>query len=85
MRRRREFTHNSKIMKEDMENLTTEDYNNIPVYYCEHCLSLAIKSEGFLDYCTYCGSTDVSTAHIDEWDKLYRIRHGGKSFLELTK
>lgn len=42
-----------------MQNLSesapskTEEYNQVPVFYCGHCLSLAIASvEGALDYCT---------------------------------
>ena len=27
----------------EFDDLTTEDYNNEPVYYCAQCLSLKIK------------------------------------------
>jgi hypothetical protein len=62
----------------DLENnLTTEDYNNIPVYYCPHCLSLKIKVfNEYVSYCDDCGCTDIETAHIDEWRAMYKKRFG---------
>lgn len=65
----------------EFDNLTTEDYNNEPVYYCKQCLSLKIKVVGGFDFCDDCGSTNVGTAHVDEWDKLYQERYG-EAFLE---
>lgn len=58
-----------------------EEYNNIPVYYCKHCLSLKIKGiaelEG-LDYCDDCGATEIATTSIQEWEELYKNRYGFK-------
>lgn len=45
-------------------------YNDEPVYYCKHCLSLKIRSAGEQDFCDVCGSTDIGTASIFEWEKL---------------
>lgn len=67
-----------------MNNLSTdkpskEDYNNIPVYYCKSCLSLAVKTvlvDSNLDFCDNCGSTDIGVTTIDEWKKLYKERYG---------
>ena len=56
---------------EDLKDLTTEDYNNEPVYYCRHCLSLKIKVVGGYDFCDECGSTNITTAHIEDCEKLY--------------
>jgi hypothetical protein len=42
-------------------------------------LSLRIKrvARGLdLDYCDECGSTDVDTTNIEEWQKLYRDNYG---------
>lgn len=69
-----------------MSNLLTKtedaiDYNSIPVYYCEHCLSLKIRSVGNVpdtEYCEECNSTNVATTTIDEWEKLYKNRYGFK-------
>lgn len=66
---------------EELENYTTEDYNNEPVYYCKNCLSLKIKVVGGYDFCDDCGSTHITTTHIEEWEKLYEERYGNK-FLE---
>lgn len=66
---------------EDLKDLTTEDYNNEPVYYCRHCLSLKIKVVGGYDFCDECGSTSIATTHIENWEKLYEERYGNK-FLE---
>lgn len=63
----------------------SEEYNNIPVFYCKHCLSLKIKTvvTGLnLDYCDECGSTDIDTTDIENWRNLYRDRYG---FDYLTK
>lgn len=63
------------------EKLTTEDYNNIPVCYCSRCLSLKIKTVGEdMDYCDDCGNTNITEAHIDEWERVYKERYG-KNFL----
>jgi hypothetical protein len=42
---------------------------------------LKIKIVGGFDFCDDCGSTNVDTAHIDDWDKLYQERYG-ETFLE---
>lgn len=62
-----------------------EDYNNEPVFYCNSCLSLKIKTVASgldLDYCDECGSTDIEETHIETWKNLYRERYG---FDYLTK
>jgi hypothetical protein len=66
---------------EEFDNLTIEDYNDEPVHYCKQCLSLKIKIVGKFDFCDDCGSTDITTAHVDDWDKLYQERYG-ETFLE---
>lgn len=56
-----------------------DDYNNIPVHYCQNCLSLKIKTVTDclnLDYCDECGGTDIEQAHIEEWKKLHKERYG---------
>lgn len=61
-----------------------EDYNTLPVFYCQNCLSLKIRSVAHInnsEYCDECSSTDIRTALIDEWDKLYVAKYGHK-FLE---
>lgn len=56
------------------------DYNSIPVYYCEHCLSLKVKCDAPIDYCDKCSSTDISHCSIDEYDRIYEKRFGEKYF-----
>lgn len=68
-------------MEELNEKYTIDDYNDEPVYYCKNCLSLRIKIVGGYDFCDECGCTDIKTAHISDWEKLYEERNG-HMFLE---
>lgn len=68
-------------MEELKEAYSIEEYNDEPVFFCEHCLSLKIKIVGGYDFCDDCGSTAVQTAHIEDWEKMYQQRYGRK-FLE---
>lgn len=55
------------------------EFNNEPVFYCKHCLSLKIKSvPGMeeLDYCDECGATDIGKTDIDTWRQMYRGKFG---------
>lgn len=64
-----------------MKHLTKEIYDAIPVYYCQHCLSLKIKDvEGipYSEYCCDCGSTNILKTQIDQWEKLYQNRYKHK-------
>lgn len=56
-------------------------YNEDPVYYCEHCLSLHIieEPEGIC-YCKKCGSTQINTASLNEYDALHLNKFGTKLF-----
>ena len=57
------------------KQLTKEDYNRLPVYYCKHCGSLKIMTvpQGIAeDYCDDCGSTDIGKANIEIWLELQR-------------
>lgn len=64
-------------MENSQENTPSNpDFNNEPVYFCKHCLSLAIKALGAFEYCNVCGSTEVLTTHIDKWDSLYKDKYG---------
>lgn len=58
-----------------MEN---NPYNEEPVYYCKHCLSLRIKTAPHCDlpYCESCNSTFVDQISIEEWESLYKERYG---------
>lgn len=62
-----------------IKKLPKEDYNNIPVLYCKECLSLKIMGVAGMEeacYCDKCGCTDIEQTSIEEWDKLYRAKHG---------
>ena len=72
-----------------MDNSSTEvkqyeikhaQYNDIPVEYCAHCLSLAIMDADGIPYCNECGSTDIKKANIFDWENLYKTRYG-KSYI----
>ena len=54
---------------------TVEEYNQEPVFYCTHCMSLAIKSlNPYVDYCDNCGCTEIATTDIFTWRKMYKER-----------
>jgi hypothetical protein len=54
-----------------------EEYNKIPVCYCENCLSLKIRTLGDTDlaYCDNCGSTEVLQCDIENWKTLYKNKY----------
>lgn len=58
--------------------ISKEEYNNEPVLYCKHCLSLKVRDAGLPDllYCDECGSADILETSIDEWNRLYKEKHG---------
>lgn len=59
--------------------MSPDDYDEIPVYYCKECLSLKImRVAGLKDacYCDDCGSTNIDETSIEEWDSLYKRKHG---------
>lgn len=58
-----------------------EVFNEEPVVYCKHCLSLAIRNSGDTDYCDKCGGTDIESTNIIEWEELYKQKYG-KNFLK---
>jgi hypothetical protein len=63
-----------------MENSRTRkpEYDDEPVFYCKHCLSLNIKSAGLPDllYCDKCSNTDIGEVDIEEWEKLHKEKYG---------
>ncbi len=62
-----------------IEQSAKEDYNNIPVYYCKECLSLRIMRVTGIEeacYCDDCGCADITETNIEEWQNLYKKRHG---------
>lgn len=61
------------------EKLPKEEYNKISVHYCKECLSLAIMRVAGMEnacYCDKCGCTDTAEASIEEWEDLYKQKHG---------
>lgn len=62
-------------------NHQSNDYDQIPVLYCKHCLSLKIRNIPVVedsDYCDDCGSTDTGKCLIQEWETLYKNKYGHK-------
>lgn len=55
-------------------------YNDEPVLYCKHCLSLKIRDAGLKDltYCDDCGSTDIESDNIFKWEEKYQNKYGFK-------
>lgn len=61
----------------EMPDSLNEEYNEEPVFYCTHCLSLRIKAlDSYVDYCDNCGCTDIETTDIFTWREMYRKRFG---------
>lgn len=61
--------------------MSKEEYNAEPVFYCNNCLSLRIRDVEHIEdseYCDECGSTDIRTASIEEWEAMYIARFGHK-------
>lgn len=61
-----------------MGHLNKEEYNNEPVFFCKHCLSLRIRSTEDIDYCDTCGSSEIGEASIDDWGELYKLKYNHK-------
>ena len=59
-----------------MAHKDIDKYENEPVYYCNGCLSLKVKSESGIDYCGNCGSTDITTSSMKIWKERYRRKYG---------
>ena len=58
-------------------NETTIKYDNEPIFYCEACLSLKIlTTDDEIDFCDLCGSININTALIKDWDNIYKERYG---------
>lgn len=76
-----------------MNNLVTkirrspkEEYDEIPVSYCRDCLSLKVMNVLGMEeacYCENCGCTDIAETSLEEWEELYKKKHGFK-FLNNT-
>ena len=63
------------------------NYNDEPVHYCKHCLSLSnpIVLDDGTEYCEFCGSTEFVDSHIDEWEKQFEQKYKQGKFLKLNK
>lgn len=57
-----------------------KEYDEEPVEYCKNCYSLKIRYEEITDSdcCMECGCSDIATATIDEWERMYERRYGKK-------
>ena len=61
------------------DKLPKEEYNKIPVHYCNDFLSLAVVTVAGMEdacYCDKCGSTNIEETSIEEWEALYKKKHG---------
>lgn len=55
-----------------------KEYNDEPVEYCVHCLSLAIREVNGGPYCDKCGCTATAKVDIHTWESMYENIHGAK-------
>ena len=60
--------------------VNNSDFNNEPVFYCKHCLSLRIRDAGLSDllFCDKCGSADILSTDIETWENIYKEKYGFK-------
>ena len=63
-------------MKNLKEKLSKEEYNQIPVYYCDSCLSLAVQDIDGIQFCKDCGEVVVNEASIEDWEMKYKNKYG---------
>lgn len=62
-----------------MENLSeVNNFNEDPVFYCSHCLSLKVRQVNGVEFCDKCSSTDIETSSIEDWEKKYMEKYGHK-------
>lgn len=70
-------------LNETFRELVNPEYNKVPVSFCKRCLSLNIKvQDGEEDFCDDCGSTNILTTNIFEWERLYMEMYE-KPFLKI--
>lgn len=52
-----------------------KEYNQEPIFYCKNCLSLKVINIPDIpdsDFCDECGSTNIDSCLIQEWEKMYK-------------
>jgi hypothetical protein len=62
----------------EVDNIKSVDYNEEPVFFCTKCLSLAVLDADGICYCNECGSTDVRTTDIFQWEEKYQKMYNKK-------
>lgn len=71
-----------------MDKENKQSYDDEPVYYCKRCLSLNIKQMPFVpdqDYCANCGTAEIGTTTIEEWNEMYKKKYGHEHITKITK
>lgn len=62
------------------EKQLNNQYNDVPVYYCKSCLSLAIQIIGNPEendsVCNYCNRTDIEITDIFTWREMWKNKYG---------
>ena len=60
-----------------MEENNSSQYEEEPVFYCEHCLSLHVMVTKYgTEYCAECGSTDIVNSDLETWKHKYMLKYG---------
>lgn len=69
-----------------MKAYSPTEYDQEPVVYCSKCYSLKIKHDDSIDsdYCEKCGCTDVQSASIYAWERMYEARYGHRYVVKNT-
>lgn len=58
-------------MDNAIKEMKHQKYNDEPVYYCAHCLSLKILNIADEGFCDDCGSMDILKDNIEVWNNKY--------------
>jgi len=77
-------------MKKLSDIIKQQEFNNEPICYCKSCLSIMVKTVKFpdteggkerdVDYCVPCGSTEIESSHVSEWEDMYEEKYGERFF-----
>ena len=61
--------------------MTKEEYNKVPLMYCQKCLSIKVKEEEGYSICGDCGNDTFEEDVINDWEYRFKLRYG-VSYLE---
>lgn len=78
----------SQEKMQDLKSLKANEYNQLPIKFCEHCLWIGDIDtvemyNTAIDVCPCCGSTDFTEDFIENWDKAFKEKYKQGSYLNI--